>query len=569
MTIAEILSIPVLDVLDKLWIEYKKESSSEYALYRSWVKSDWWKANIEKNIVADFSHWEWQGNTFSVVQRKLRLSDKETFKWFESNFHWFTPNTVIKKDIPDDITPVLSLREWFSECNDKHIEYMKSRLIEYDKIKNYVKCYDGNIACLIYRDMYPVWFNARTLSSEKSQRFYSKKWYWWTWVYSTWKLDYSLDYLIVVEWMFDFLTLAQFTPNVLWLKNNDNWLEELVELSKQFNIILCNDCDDAGQITISKMKIDKYKRFDICKQLEWVEWWSDVKDINDFYKFIWWGNLILPYIIDNAEWENSKDYWDVLIENMKTRFRLWELAFEYPWQVFRKEFDCLTSWEFVLIASKTNSWKSTIARKILEQNQSSYKCCYVNLEFPIDQQLELLYKKRLGIPDCDIKRKGTNIMPYTEEEKDWLLRYIKKCREVIEYKEYQQGTTIQELINILNRLNEEWYHIIVIDSFSSIEDAKDNLKTQTKLISALHEICKKTWLCIIWVHHFNKNWENVAGSQKIEDLSNVFISITKNENDDWWPPSSKVSLRKDKAFWFVKSVDVVYTQEWEYEEHYI
>ena len=144
------------------------------------------------------------------------------------------------------------------------------------------------------------------------------------------------------------------------------------------------------------MPIKKYKHFDICKEIEW-RWLHDVKDINDLFIKFNLGAQLPKYIYSNSTWENSKEYKDYTVEDMESRFKLWELAFEYPHKMFRDEFDCLTSWEFVLLASKTNSWKSSYARKLLEINAKEYKCCYINLEFPIDQQLELSFKRTLWI----------------------------------------------------------------------------------------------------------------------------------------------------------------------------
>jgi len=563
MTINEILTIPILEVLDKLWVDYKQESEHEYALYRGGKKSDGRKANTEKNIVADFSHGTGAGNTFSFAEKELRMNDSETFKRFEEYFgNWFTPvqHTQIE---PVNLVPIMNVRFELPEANKDQIFYLETRGISYEKVKHLVRDYGGAIACLIHKAGEPIGLNARKLSWEKSQRFLSKKWYGAPGLYMTSDLDSDNENLIVVEGMMDFLTVAQYTNNVVGLKNCDSWLDDLIDLWSRFNIILCNDCDEAGYKTLEKMPIAKYKHFDICKEIEW--WWIDnVKDINDFYlQFKLWDQLP-AYIYEHSVWEDSKEYKDFTIEEMETRAQLWELAFEYPHKMFRDEFDCLTSWEFVLLASKTNSWKSSYARKLLEANQKDYKCCYINLEFPINQQLELAFKRTLWLNENDIKRKGTNIMPYSDEEKERLSKYIKKSRESIKYFDLAQWTSIQELINMIYKLNRDWYNMLVIDSFSSIQDAKDSLATQTKLISTLHEICKKTWLLIIWVHHFNKTGEAVAGSQKIEDLANVVISITKEESDSGWT-FSRVHLKKDKSFWFVKAVDCIYTAEWEYD----
>lgn len=70
----------------------------------------------------------------------------------------------------------------------------------------------------------------------------------------------------------------------------------------------------------------------------------------------------------------------------------------------------------------------------------------------------------------------------------------------------------------------------------------------------LQELAQKLWIAIVMLHHTNRSgtWE---GSQKIMDLSNVFIVITKM--DDWDEEYRNYKLMKDK-YVVNKEVDVYY-----------
>ena len=167
MTINEILTIPILEVLDKLWVDYKQESEHEYALYRGGKKSDGRKANTEKNIVADFSHGTGAGNTFSFAEKELRMNDSETFKRFEEYFgNWFAPvqHTQIE---PVNLVPIMNVRFELPAANKDQIFYLETRGISYEKVKHLVRDYGGAIACLIHKAGEPIGLNARKLSWEK------------------------------------------------------------------------------------------------------------------------------------------------------------------------------------------------------------------------------------------------------------------------------------------------------------------------------------------------------------------------------------------------------------------
>lgn len=86
--IDDILKINILDVLDKCWIEYKRVWANTYMLYEDWRRTDWWRANTEKNIITDFARkWRAEWNPFAFVRKYYNLSDKETFIWFKENFN--------------------------------------------------------------------------------------------------------------------------------------------------------------------------------------------------------------------------------------------------------------------------------------------------------------------------------------------------------------------------------------------------------------------------------------------------------------------------------------------------
>lgn len=302
------------------------------------------------------------------------------------------------------------------------------------------------------------------------------------------------------------------------------------------------------------------------KKLKKADWeWYNTRWFIKTELCNWDKDQAKRYIKDNywIWWEEKKTISSVIrtIPTVKKEM----LDFSYPWDVFWP-FGSLSSWEFCLISSPTNAGKSTLANKIAEVNAKDYKVAYINLEFPIDEMLTIYYKRSIWCTDFNIKRKGSNKDPYTPEEEEGLARYLKKSKEKVNYFDMQQWTPIADIIELIWDLYSKWYRLFVVDSFSSIWSAKDDLKAQNEVISAFHEIVKKLSILIVWVHHFNKySWKS-SWSQKIEDLSNVVINITPKVDHNWCS-YREIAIIKDKNFWEQKEIKVVF-QNGEYDLYF-
>jgi RecA-family ATPase len=109
-----------------------------------------------------------------------------------------------------------------------------------------------------------------------------------------------------------------------------------------------------------------------------------------------------------------------------------------------------------------------------------------------------------------------------------------------------------------------WYKLFVVDTFSRIhwnleKDARNN---QNKCMEALQELVQRLNIAIVMLHHTNRAWTR-EWSQKIMDLSNVFIVIERDY--DWaWEPLTKYKLMKDK---YTSNAELsLYYRNWKYEE---
>lgn len=257
---------------------------------------------------------------------------------------------------------------------------------------------------------------------------------------------------------------------------------------------------------------------------------------------------------------DNKSKWDIKksIENITIPEKKYfsSKSYLYASEIFDKEFEGLRSWELCIISSPTNMGKSTFAQKILERNKDE-KSLYINLEFDLETAYEDARKKSRWFP---VKIKGTDRMPYTDLERAEVRSYIETCKKRINAISLPQSTSLSTIIDIMLDWLEKWISLFVIDTFSSIEGA-DERAWQNNIARKLHEFVKKTYATVIGVHHYNKTWKQMAGSQKISDLANVVIGI---EYKDWWEIQwSRFSLLKEKAVYWIKTIDC-YFKDWIY-----
>ena len=230
----------------------------------------------------------------------------------------------------------------------------------------------------------------------------------------------------------------------------------------------------------------------------------------------------------------------------------------YPSEAF-DDFGCIMSGELVTIVAESNSWKTTFALDLIKRNANRVKGFYINLEFP----METMWQGRWLWLNNKSKNALTNLEPLTEEEKQDMAKYVTENLNKYKYYSNPWGLPLEAVELLIEEKSVEGFKLFVIDSFSMIQgnswnDARWN---QNKCMRELQELAQRLEVAIIVLHHTNRTgtWE---GSQKIMDLSNVMIVISK-EIDAEWEQYRNYSLIKDK---YVTNKDIdVYYHWWKYE----
>jgi len=528
MTTEKIKEIPIIDVMDKLWIKYFKKNWSEYWIYDWNNKTSWRSFNTSKNIVHDFSSGRADWDCFWFVKSQLSLSYSETFKRFEDNYHFGNKQTV------------MTIRDTLSDINENQIEYLKTRGIKHEYINEIVRNYKWWICCLVYDKDWPIGWNTRTLFTDHNKRFMGITWFSTKGIYKH-KIDNNKSYLIVVEWLIDFLTLRQFESNVVGLKSSDCWQDEIKELAKQFDLIVCNDNDQAWIKILDNLKGLNYKRFDVSK-------FGNYKDINDLHKDFMSKDIIGKILNECKETlpiQTAFEKMFAMQKIMKEQGKLWE---DWPFQFYN-----LTQWiikgKVYTIWAYSNVWKSKFAYYHTQYFLKKWKkVLFINLEVDEWMCLMEIIKSYECLNFKDIINWDWNINIYRDLTIRDDLRNLDSICEVIE--ELKPDIVF---IDYVQNIQNKWWNDYEKHSKTAIELQSIAIRTWCTLFN-LSQLSNNMWKEVWrWTADFISlkwSWDYFACSDVIlilskqdpDDVRNLQVSIAKNK---YWKKENDINLEID------------------------
>lgn len=233
---------------------------------------------------------------------------------------------------------------------------------------------------------------------------------------------------------------------------------------------------------------------------------------------------------------------------------------QYPAECF-DDFQCIMTGELATIIAESNSGKTTFALDMISRNaKNGVKGYYINLEFPIETmwQSRWLWLHNKG------KSNLTNLNPLSKDEIADLENYVNTSLSKFKFYNSPTGISLQKLEQVIEVAAMDWFKFFVVDTFSRIHwnTTNDARWHQNLCMEHLQELAQRLNVAIIMLHHTNRQW-TWEWSQKIMDLSNVFIVISK-EVDAEWEEYRNYKLMKDK-FVSTKECDVYY-HGWKYEK---
>lgn len=524
----QINSIPLNEILNALGIHYDVRGNN-LCLYEWDTYTDWWRGNLEQGYIKDFSgkRPEWDRITF--VMWFLNKDKKETVDWFKNNF-WIIEDIKPKNEQTSiSNTELLHIigqapaaykikikEKWESlpQLNDAQIEYLKNRGIDAGKLIGVAKNNNGYIACPIWDMTGIITIQSRTIKSEWP-RFMIEKGTNSKWVFMD-NIDIENRNVYVVEWLVDYLTLRQYTRNVVGMKSATDGFEMIREFyNRGYKIILIPDADEAGKSVIEKLHDIKFSLFDVGK------YW--VKDINDLLVEWQYGSKILDLINNEREKEPINiDQAFMKFEKMKEKIKeRGRLGFDSPFPKIDRYTQGIIEWKTYTIGAFSNTGKS----------QFSY--AYV--------QHFLKMGKKVGYFSLEV-------------DIGMLLSHVAKSYYAENYTNIMMG----------NRkvIREDFQNLFLYDDVFTVAD--------------IHKITEKEWFDVIFIDYIQalhgkgssstEKFEEIAlGIQQVGIQTNaVVFSISQVNNESRGKSGDSVTLKGSGSFFAASDVVFILSAAWKF-----
>lgn len=300
----EIKNITLTEILDKLWIFYEVVWNN-IELYEGDKHTDWWRWDIGWGFIKDFTWKRAQGDRITFVMGYLGMEKGDAVRWFKDTFCLYDDGekvnvrqemlaigraTIIKEETTQP-THVDVKAKWEAmwELSQIQIEYLASRSVDYSKVKRYIRNNIWYVCCPVSA----ISWTSIDMISLQSRDIHTKKFVIEKGTPSKWcfisAIDKNKKYIYVVEGMFDFLSLAQYTDNVVGMKSASDWADVVKEFAKKWYLpILIPDNDEAGKTMLTLMANVPHSVFDLAEY--------NVKDINELLVKSGYGESVLEVI---------------------------------------------------------------------------------------------------------------------------------------------------------------------------------------------------------------------------------------------------------------------------------
>lgn len=349
-------------ILSRLGVRYKKNWVA-LSLYEGNKLTDWYKADIKKWIVTDFAEkWRPSWDRIKFVSEYLGVDNKRAIAWFIDNFNLIDNY----KSLKSLTNPIKDKWNSLSSINQAQVDYLKSRWINSQEVFDIVRDYNSNISLPIQDINWNIKsIQSRVINPDAKVRYYVEKNTDSDWLFFSW-INKKDKRLIVVEWFTDFLTIRQYTTNVVGLLNakNESQIDMIKELSMKYEIYFIPDNDDAWVVTVHKFK-ERWIKFN---HLHLDQYW--VKDINEaVFDYGFWENILdIIYLESEKPMSNlrlalnkAKEYKRLYNENN------WKLWFSSWYDMIDKYTGWVIKWKIYMIMAYSNVWKTRFAYSFVKK----------------------------------------------------------------------------------------------------------------------------------------------------------------------------------------------------------
>lgn len=513
----KIKKIDIKQVLDAMWIKTNT---------RKWLWdfnenkfSDSYAYCIKDNIVTNFNkakEWRPDWNPLNFYVQHTWSSVKEAIEWFDKSFWMHIEKIEYKKieevhQLTDDdrLSSYLFLR-------GINIKKLPKNTVSLVRAKTYwkhapswegpclsipMKFIDGKLSWYQYRSLIAKWF----YTNGNDALFYSFD------KYLTW------DYIILVEWATDYLTIRQYTQQVMWFKSaSATPNEETIAFINKFDkIYLLLDNDPAGK------KCKEWFREAIDANVYELE---SEKDPNELHKEQ--GSSILEYIFQSAHQTKEKIFALINYEEWLMRWykeltdRVKESVMSWGFEKFDHHMGYLLPWQLVVVWGVTWVGKTTIVNQIANNVARQW---FVVARYWLEDRLEETRINDIYYEVNRIRTKQNDKMPshavfeanlFTDMDFPWIavdvetaVKNLKNYNKNIIDLAHKQMAGIKELENLFKDVvMNKWASLVVIDHLHYVKFEK-NERHDLAIESFMHQLndlLRKYKVTCILVSHYRK-----------------------------------------------------------------
>lgn len=403
------------------------------------------------------------------------------------------------------------------------IDYLSSRWIDYKKVKKLVNGYRWWVSMrligLIDDKVDRCNVQTRFLTDEKEKRFYMEKGL-PSWLYVS-RIDESKNYIIVVEGMFDFLTLVQEETNVIGMisKNSKDKLEVLKTICDEKWIDNLYVVTDIGW---KEMLYDiETLPFNVV-HVDLEEFGAD-DDLNSFYikNEVPVDELVSSIVSIWSELVKdklAKEETDKKLER-QTKIQLWQMVpqvysskeyMEHPHPTLTEQMWTIQRWDFVLLVWWPGTGKTQYAIQIVQKNIKTHKIRFFSYEDPMNMILTNINIH--AVPQW-VQRAERWELTHEDVKRIQLLNKELLENQNFSYENIEQPT-FDDLQRHVYAAQKDWVDLVIIDNLMSIAHETFNENQIQKDVSHfLADFCKESWLAVLMLHHTNKTGETYRWSQ--------------------------------------------------------
>ena len=566
--IDKIKSVPIENLLKKLWVRF---NNRKY-IYDNWKYSDSYIYNTKNNIVTNFNQakeWRPQWNPLNFYIQYTWQNVHEAIDWFNSQSD-LNLNLDIKKPIEevieikdeDRLASYLFLR-WID------LKRLPSWLVWLTKSRTYGKDAPKEITqCLsiIMRDIKgkKTWYQYRSLL-----------WKWFhtngnDWLFWSFTKDLKKDYVFLVEWATDFLTIRQWTEQVIWFKSaSAKPDEEIVAFINKFNkIYLLFDNDAAGK------KCKEQFRESIESDIYEIE---EEEDMNELGKQLW--DWLVDAIIASAIQTKERtfaliDYSEWLDRWYKELMDRTESSVMSRWfEKFDAHMWYILPWQLTVVWWVTWVGKSTICNQIANNVARQW---FRVARYSLEDRLEENRINDIYYEVNNIRTRRKDSMPshskfeaklFTEEEYQWIFVDIQTAvRNLTNYNKniidlaHKKMVDIHKLENLFKDVViNKWVSLVIIDHLHYVKFEKNERHDLAieNFMHQLNDLLRKYKVSCILVSHYRKlqkdeepDNNSFKDGAAIAQVANKVIHIDNDREEvvkEWEGKSVKYIITKNRG----------------------